>query len=194
MQSAPQQQELIVRLKAKDQSAFAMLYELHVDRTYAYVLSILKSTALADDVVQDVFVKLWTASALLDESKPLLPYLLTIARNQSLNVLRKAAKQQSLTDTIAQAALDSSENSEQFVERKQTAALLELAIEQLPDKRRAIYDMCHQNGYSYKQTADKLGIKYSTVNTQMVRALKHIKDYLLKNGALLLSLLIFVKR
>lgn len=183
--------ELITRLKAKDQSAFAVLYESHVNQVYAYVLSTLKSTPLTDDVVQEVFIKLWTAADLLDPAKPLKPYLFAIARNKSLNALRRVAKEQGLTEEITQSAIDLSQNTEALVAEKQTAAIIQLAVSQMPEKRRIIYDLCHQEGHSYQQTANKLGIKYSTVNTQMVRALKHIKAYLAKSGALLFSFFLF---
>lgn len=182
---------LIARLKNGDQSAFAVLYEVHVEQVYAYVFSILKIRSLTDDVVQDVFLKIWSASALLDENRPLKPYLFAVARNKALNALRKLAREQQLTDSIAETAMDLSENGETGLLRKETAAIIKLAIAEMPEKRRMIYDLCHQEGHSYKQTADKLGIKYSTVNTQMVRALKHIKDYLAKSGALLFSFFIF---
>ena len=180
--------ELLEKLQAKDERAFAQLYARHADRTYAYALMILKSPDLAADVVQETFVKLWENPHLIDTTRPLHAYLFTMIRNKSLNVIRRAVKEESITEEIASHAYDHSETGLQYTERRQSEHLINEAVQYLPVKRKEIYELCHQDGYSYKQAAEKLGLSYSTVNSQMVKALKTIKSFLVKNGALLLFL------
>jgi len=176
--------DLLEKLKAKDEIAFAKLYAFHVDRTYAYALMILKSPDLAADVVQETFVKLWENPHLIDSTRPLQAYLLAMIRNKSLNVIRRAAKEESITEEIASHVFDHSETGLQYTERRQSEQLIYEAVQDLPVKRKEIYELCHQEGYSYKQAAEKLGLSYSTVNSQMVKAIKTIKSFLIKNGAL----------
>lgn len=182
------EQELLEKLKAKDAQAFAQFYANHVDRAYAYALMILKSPDLAQDVVQDSFVKLWEQAELLDSSRPAAPYLLTIVRNKALNVIRRASKEEHITEQISKFALDSAETGMEYTERRQTEQLLDKAVQHLPDKRKEIYELCHQDGYSYKQAAEKLGLSYATVNSQMVKAIRTIREFMVRNGALLLLL------
>ncbi|WP_142526176.1 RNA polymerase sigma factor [Pedobacter westerhofensis] len=186
-----QEQDLLLALKGGSRSAFLQLYNLHVKKIYAYSLSIIKSPNLAQDITQDVFIKLWETAAQLKPELSLQAYLFTITRNLSLNVLRSAAKEHWITDEIAAYALDSAEDGMAYTERRQTAALMNDAIAQLPPQRRKIYELCHQEGYSYKQAAEKLGITDGTINSQMVKALRFIKGYLLRNGALFF--LFFIK-
>ena len=179
-----QEQDLVLELREGSRSAFLSLYNLHVKKIYAYSLNIIKSPNLAQDITQDVFIKLWETAAQLKPEHSLQAYLFTITRNLSLNVLRGAANEHWITDEIAAYAIDKSEDGMAYTERRQTAALMRAAISQLPPQRRKIYEMCHQDGYSYKQAAEKLGITDGTINSQMVKALRFIKGYLIRNGAL----------
>lgn len=179
------EKELLQKLKDGSETAFSLLYEMHVKRVYAFALKILKSPALAEDIVQEVFVKLWEVAPGLDIELSLQSYLFTIARNLSLNVIRKAARETVITDEIARYVIDKGENGLAFAQHMQTKELVSLAVQLLPPQRRKIYELCHGEGYSYKQAAEKLGLKDATINSQMVKAIRSIKNYLIRNGALL---------
>ena len=181
--------EILEKITLQDSEAFSQLYNLYVKKIYAYTLGILKSPALAEDVTQDTFVKLWEHAASIQTDRSVLPFLFTIARNLSLNIIKQASRETWISDEIFTHAVYQSEDGLQYTERKQTGEFIDLAVDQLPPKRKAIYDLCRNYGYSYKQVAKKLGIKDSTVNSQMVKAIKTIKEYMIRNGALLMLLL-----
>lgn len=180
--------ELLENLKLQDPRAFSQLYTLYVKKIYAYTLGILKSPALAEDVTQDTFVKLWEHAPAVQTDRSIQPFLFTIARNLSLNVIKQASRQTWISDEIFTHAIYQQEDGLQYTERKQTGEFIDQAIDQLPPQRRLIYDLCRNYGYSYKEAAEKLGIKDSTVNSQMVKAIRTIKDFMIRNGALLLVL------
>jgi RNA polymerase sigma-70 factor (ECF subfamily) len=179
------EEELVLKLKNGSQTAFSSLYAMHVKRVYAFALKILKSPALAEDIVQEVFVRLWETGPQLNPKLSLQGYLFTIARNLSLNVIRKAARETIITDEIAGHAMDKSENGLAFAQHMQTKEFVSRAVQLLPPQRKKIYELCHGDGYTYKQAAEKLGIKDATVNSQMVKAIRSIKEYLIRNGALI---------
>lgn len=180
--------ELLEKLKLQDSKAFSQLYSLYVKKIYAYSLGILKSPTLAEDVTQDTFVKLWEHATSVQTDRTIQPFLFTIARNLSLNVIKQASKQTWISDEIFAHVIYPQEDGLQYTERKQTGEFIGLAVDQLPPQRRLIYDLCRNYGYSYKEAAEKLGIKDTTVNSQMVKALKTIKEFMVRNGALLLLL------
>lgn len=186
--SSHEEIELLIRLTSKDSEAFSRLYNVYVKKIYAYALGILKSPDLAEDVTQDTFVKLWEHAATIQTDRSLQAFLFTIARNLSLNVIKRASRETWISDELFAHAVYQSEDGLQYTERKQTGEFISLAVNQLPPKRKAIYELCREDGYSYKQAAEKLGIKDSTVNSQMVKALKAIKDFMVRNGALLFIL------
>ena len=177
--------ELLERLKLQDAEAFSQLYALYVKKIYAFALTILKSPALAEDVAQETFVKIWENADHIVLQRSFEGFLFTMARNIALNMLKKASRETFISDEIFTHAVQQSEDGLGYTERRQTVAFIDLAVDQLPPKRKAIYELCHNQGYSYKQTAKKLGIKDSTVNSQMVKALRYIKEYMIRNGALL---------
>lgn len=177
--------ELLKKLRVQDEAAFSELYALYIKRIYAYALSIVKSPMLAEDIAQETFVKLWESAAFVQTDRPLQAFLFTIARNRALNLIRKASRESWVTDEIIEHAIQQSENGLQYIERKQTSEYINKAIAQLPPQRRLIYDLCRNYGYSYKQAAEKLGIKDTTVNSQMVKAIKSIKDFMIRNGVFL---------
>nr|WP_121270507.1 RNA polymerase sigma-70 factor [Pedobacter schmidteae] len=180
--------ELLEKLKLQDPKAFSQLYNLYVKKIYAYTLGILKSPALAEDVTQDTFVKLWEHATSVQTDRSIQAFLFTIARNLSLNIIKLAARETWISDEIFAYAIYQQEDGLQYTQRKQTGEFIDMAINQLPPQRRLIYDLCRNYGYSYKEAAEKLGIKDTTVNSQMVKALKSIKDFMARNGALLLVL------
>jgi len=182
---------LLEKLITHDQSAFSELYTLYIRKIYAYALGIVKSPDLAEDVAQETFVKLWELAPSIESERQLGPYLFTIARNHALNILKRASRESSISEEIFSNAIHQSENGLQYTQRKQTGQLIRMAISQLPPKRRQIYEMCRDEGYSYKEAAKVLGISDNTVNSQMVKAIKAIKDFMDRHGALLLSLFLF---
>jgi len=191
MEAPNTETELIKKLTRQDATAFSALYALYIKKVYAYTLGILKSPELAEDVVQETFIKLWEYAPFLQTDRSLQPYLFTIARNQSLNIIKRASRETWISDEMFIHAMHQSENGLQYTERKQTGEFIKLAISQLPPKRRHIYELCRNHGYSYKQAAQKLGISDATVNSQMVKAIKTIKDFLARNGAMILIYFFF---
>lgn len=184
------EEELLLKLKTGSEEAFSFIYQLHVNHIYSFSLKILKSPVLAEDLTQEVFVRLWENSAHLDPKLSLQGYLFTIARNLSLNVIRKAARETIITDEIARHAFDKCEDGLAYSEHMQTKAFISRAIELLPSQRRKIYELCHGQGYSYKQAAEELGLKDATINSQMVKAIRSIRQYLIRNGALVVLLIV----
>lgn len=180
--------ELLEKLKVQNEAAFSELYTLYVKKIYVYVLGIVKSPMLAEDIVQETFVKLWESATLVQTDRSLQAFLFTIARNRALNMIKRASRESWVTEEIIEHAVHQSENGLQYTERKQTNEYINKAIAQLPPQRRLIYDLCRNYGYSYKQAAEKLGIKDSTVNSQMVKAIKSIKEFMIRNGVFLLFL------
>ncbi len=182
--------ELLKKLRGHDADAFSIIYKSYVKKIYAYILSIVKSQALAEDITHDVFVKLWENAQDIHIDKPVQAYLYTLARNHSLNIIRRASRETWISDEIISNAKTRTEDGLQFTQRKETGRYIKSAIDLLPPQRRMIYELCRNQGYSYKEAAEQLGIKDSTVNSQMVKALKTIKNFMLRNGALL-SLLFY---
>lgn len=180
-----QEMDLLFKLKSRDPAAFSKIYKLYIKKVYGFTLVIVKSPMLAEDIAHDTFVKLWEHATEIYTDRPLQAYLFTLAKNQALNTIRRASRETWISDEMISNAKTAGEDGFQFTQRKDTGHFIRMAMDQLPPQRRLIYDLCRNQGLTYKQAAEKLGIKDSTVNSQMVKALKTIKDFMIRNGALL---------
>lgn len=186
------ERELITRLRGGDPETFTELYGLYVKRLYAFSLRIIKSPELAEDAVHDVFVKIWENKHKVDPERSFQSYLFTVARNHLFNIIKRSQLESSFRDQIMKNAEPSQNQVEEVYQYRESNSNLQQAITHLPERRKLIFELCHNEGLTYKQVAEKLGITDSTVNSQMVKALKSIKDFLLLKGTvLLISLLLF---
>lgn len=177
-------QELVALMIAGDTDAFSALYLRYHKQLLHFLQQSAKSPTLAEDLLQDTFVKLWEHRAQLDPGQPLKPYLYTVARNQFLNLLKRARHEARILDEMKIHALAESENISRTINYKETKQLIDEALGQLPPRCLAVFQKCHFEELTYKQAAQSLGISESTVHNQMVKALRHIRRHITLNNSL----------
>jgi RNA polymerase sigma-70 factor (family 1) len=175
--------ELLSLLIAGHTDALSELYTRHHKQLLLFLQKAAKSPSLAEDLLHDTFVKIWECRTQININQPFKPYLYAIARNQFLNLLKRAKHEASILEAMRWHALAESDGTEEWLQLRETRQLLEEAMEQLPPRCLAVFRKCHIEDLSYKQTAEVLGISESTVHNQMVKALRHIREYIsLKNS------------
>jgi RNA polymerase sigma-70 factor (ECF subfamily) len=169
---------LIIRLQQQDRDAFKVIYTTCLPFLYGFVQKMVKSPELTEDICHDVFIKLWDNAGRLDPDRPLQPFLFEIAKNHLLVLIKRSNMEKGIIEEImkhAERAVNSTENIYQFTE---TSAILASAIQQLPPQRKRIFQLCKQEDLSYSQAAARLRLSESTINSQMVKALKFVKNHL----------------
>ncbi|MCL4637763.1 MAG: RNA polymerase sigma-70 factor [Pseudosphingobacterium sp.] len=186
--------ELISLLIAGNTEALSALYMRYHKQLLLFLQKTAKSPVLAEDLLHDTFVKLWECRTQIDLNQPFKPYLYAIARNQFLNLLKRAKHEISILETMRSYAIAESESTAQWLNARETRQLLEEAMKQLPPRCLAVFRKCHIEELSYKQAAESLGISESTVHNQMVKALRYIREYIsLRNSlAALLATITFI--
>lgn len=176
-----------------DQQAFALLYHFYKNKVYGYALKILQSEPAAQEIVQETFIKLWLKRETLGRIDNFGGFLRIIVRNDTLNALKKIAVQQKSYDAIhfQETELDSAtENSIQY---RETKRLLDSAIENLPNRQKTIYNLCHVQGLKQKEVAEQLNISPLTVKVHLREAIKSIRNYLdVQGGMKTLAILLFI--
>lgn len=175
----PGDEMLLTGIGKGDRSAFKILYNRYRHKVYVYALRIVKSTVSAEDILHDVFLKLWlNKSAATIEN--LDRYLQVAARNQALNLLRKQKlevlyKQYVRNDEQVYMA----DTTDEHVHGRETADLIDSAKKMLPPQQRMVYELCKEKGLKYEEVADQLSISKLTVKTHMQLALRSLKAYLI---------------
>jgi RNA polymerase sigma-70 factor (ECF subfamily) len=185
--------ELLQQVAEGNEQAFQTLFKNHRGRLYHYILGIVKSKEIAEELVLDVFLKIWMGKEVVNSIENMDAFLFRVAYNKSIDFIRKAARSPKIIDIVwdnIQFAAD--RNPETQLIQQEYNNILREAIDLLPPKRKEIYRMSREEGLSHAEIAKELSIAKSTVANQIVDAQVFIKSFLLKNLDLviLLSLLL----
>jgi RNA polymerase sigma-70 factor (ECF subfamily) len=149
-----------------------------------------KVDTLADELMQDVFVRLWDKRHLIDPEKSLKAYLFLIAQNMVYDFYRKLSREERLQSEVAATFSELYQHTEEEVILKETTSILNQAIEHLPAQQQLVFRMCKLEGKSYQQVSEELGISTSTINQHIVRATKSVKDFMFNYNHVAVHLLV----
>ena len=174
---------LLEILARGDQAAFEELYNRYHCGIYNYLLKFTKSATLTEDLVHDVFLKIWEIRDRLKISSSFSSYLFRAARNTSIDHLNQIALHHKLLrQSTWVRQVDSNRTSEGLYQWRQYHAMLENAIASLTNQRRKAFIFCRQEGKTYEEAASLMGISRHTIKEYLVDAVKSIKQYLLQHG------------
>lgn len=184
-------QELLTQLKNGDMLAFDRIYELYSHKLFSFVLKILKNEAEADDIVQEVFVKIWESRDKLGDHKLLNSYIFTIAYNNSIDLIRKRINNNKYLEHLRNSSIiQTTPSSISEIEFNELNIQIEKLIANLPDRQRQVYLLHRENGLTYPEIAKQLGISKNTVENHMVKALKYLR--LNMDNSLLVNMLFVI--
>ena len=173
---------LIKEIKQDNEKAFEQLYGLFHDKLLFYSLRFLKSHHLAEEAVQETFVKLWYSRKNLDEYQNCQGLIFTICRNIILNFIQRAKHEKKICQEIIHASTQSYEQIECWLNQKHINEFIHQAIAQLPAQRQLIFKLVKFEKMSYEEVAAKLNISKGTISDHVVKANKFISRYILSHG------------
>ncbi len=177
--------ELISRIKEGDESAFRIVFDLYSSKLYAFSYRFLKEKEPCQEVVQEVFLNLWINRAKLDTQYPIAPYLYTITRRLTLNVLRHVATSQSAMNKMWLNVKKVSNETEQEVFLDDLSRFTEQVLSKMPKQQQLIFRMSRHQELSYDEIAEELNISRNTVKNHLVAALKTLRTQLNKAFSIL---------
>jgi RNA polymerase sigma-70 factor (ECF subfamily) len=182
----------IIALLADDSEyAFQLLFDRYRNRIYQTAIRYLKSPVLAQEVVQDVFLKLWFERKNIRKDMPVEAWLFTIAKNNLINRLKKLASEWKALKNLKLPADQASESPEDKVQESQYDQLLQEALHTLSDQQQTVFLLSRNDHLTYAQIAEKMDISPLTVKTHMSRALDAIRAYFMSRGELFILALLF---
>ncbi len=181
---------LLRQLSESDHGAFSHLFTQHHQKVYAFALKLTHSEATAEEIVQDVFMKIWINRKSLASVDHFQSYLFTVARHHILNILKRRALEET-----AKAAFErelpryhETEEPSSLEERQQ---MLNQAVDHLPPQQRVVYSLCHRKGLKYKEVAQQLNISRLTVKAHMQQALRAIRLHFSSTYSVLMLIFLF---
>ncbi len=169
--------ELVSLLKQGDMKAFDAIYNKYCHRLHEFVIRYLKQEEDAEEIVQEVFIKIWESRRKIDVYLSFESFLFTIAYNSTISLLRKRLSESKSKEHLKSVQqiqeADSVTNELHFKELEEKVDSL---LQQLTPRQREIYALSRQDGLSHKEIAHKLDISESTVNNHLVTVIKYLKS------------------
>ncbi|MVT12044.1 RNA polymerase sigma factor [Chitinophaga tropicalis] len=192
MDRIPSEDEILLRMMQGDESAFTTIYRHYHASLYIYLLRFCKIPSLAEDLVHDVFLKVWEIRERINPQLSFSGYLYRIARNHVIKTINKLATDQQLREQVFK-LLDTADGPEQMVRTKEYEQLFKEALDKMPRQRLKVFQLCRQEGKSYDEVALELGISRNAVKKHMVLGMRFIYDYVHRHGDILLAVYIAQK-
>lgn len=171
------EKELLDLVAKGDEYAFSKLFEHYRNRIYSIAFKLTQSTSVAEEIVQDVFLKIWIKRVDLIEIQNFSAYLFIVARNDVYRVLKKTAKSYKMVLLTDNDQLFSHNNSENYIMDKEYDSLLQKAVNQLPKQQKQVYTLMKEQGLKREEAADYLDLQPETVKFHLAQAMKNIRSF-----------------
>jgi RNA polymerase sigma-70 factor, ECF subfamily len=173
-----EERELIARLQRRDPQALAELYDLYGKLAYSLVLRVVRDQAIAEDLVQETFLRVWNRVHSVDSDKGSIgPWLLAIARNRAIDYLRSSAGRERRAvelDEIDHAPLY--REMEAGILISDQARRVKLAMDKLAPNYRTVMELAYFEGLSQSEMAAKMGQPLGTIKTWVRTALQSLRE------------------
>lgn len=181
--------KLLFRISQNDQKAFAMFFDLFYPKIYSFSLPIVQQQYLAEEIVQEVMLKIWNMRKEILSIKSIDNFMHVVARNKCIDLIRsdgtRSRKHDELSHTVHSTYFD-----QERTLLKQARQFLAEGINTLPLRQREIYTLSENENRSLEQIADILQIKKSTVKSHLKSAKQSLRKYLLDRLDLTVVLII----
>ena len=175
-------EELILRLKKEDKSAVDDLFGYYYPRLYHFSRSILKIENEIDDILQEVFVKIWLNRQKIGKAETFNAYIFTITKNELLNLIRNNLRDQTFRDKLYLSAVAVEYQTASPVEFEELKVRIDKIVAGLPEKRQQVFLLSRTEGLSNKEIALQLNISEKTVEDHITHAIKKIKNSMKEIG------------
>jgi len=170
------EKDLLVLLKVGDNEAFTELYDRYHDGICQFVVKYLKSAELAEDICQNVFLKIWEQKEQSTHILEFGAYVFTIAKRQSLDFLKRAAVEQTAMSVILSNYKPVLNTLEDDRQTNEYMIFINKVLSNLPEQTQRVFRLCRQENKSYDEAAEILGISRHAIKKHMVRSMKVLKD------------------
>ncbi|MGI4728427.1 MAG: RNA polymerase sigma factor [Janthinobacterium lividum] len=180
---------LLSKISTGDELAFRFLFDRYRKLVYTYALKIIKTDVLAEEILHDVFLKIWLHDD-LENIENIENYLKTVTRNLTLNILRRVNLEVVTNIQMGVNWQEGHSDTENQVLLNDSIQTLNQAINLLTPQQKLVYKLCKQDGLKYAQVAEQLSISPLTVKKHMQQILRFLRAYLKQHGSLVVYLIL----
>ncbi|MFO7846837.1 MAG: RNA polymerase sigma-70 factor [Balneolaceae bacterium] len=184
--------ELAVKIRAGNQKAFRELYDRYHLQMYYIAKKYVKSRDLAEDAIQDIFVKFWEKRHELNHVNSIKNYLFTMVRNHVLNMLRDRKNELISISAVKKEKLPAQNMTEEELQYSEYETILRKGVSELSGRKREVFELRTIKGLTNSEVAELLQIHVRTVKTHYYNSSKFIRTYLKDHAGILLFLFAYL--
>ncbi len=173
-----QDEVLLDALSQGSHPAFEQLYDRYSRRIYANLIRLVRSEAVAEELLQDVFMKVWELRATINTGQSFRSFLFQISGNLAIDFYRKSARQHTMELAKKLTEESTYDHVEKYIDFKEAEILLDRAISALPPQRQRIFRLCRIEGKSYEEVAELFSLTRNTVKDHMTKANRFLRELL----------------
>ena len=160
------------------EASFTRLFFLYKHKLYSFLLHLTESPEMTEDVIQDVFLKLWNDRQNLVNIEHFSGYIYKMAQHRVLNAFRRMAKETLIISELSKPGAAAGTDAEDNLRVREVREQLKSALDKLPPKQKLVYTLSRDEGLKHDEIARHLNISPSTVNNHMIAALRTIRKHL----------------
>ena len=185
----------LLKIKEGDEYFFNLIFEKYRHQFFNYLYRVTKSRETAEEIVLDVFLKLWHGRAAVTEIENLEAFLFRVAHNKAIDFFRTVKRTPKMQEEVWEHfnAVVSSDNADKKIIDKNFEELVHTAVDQLSPQRQKVYHLRNNYNLSYGEIAKKLDLSPHTVRNHLSASLQFIRDFLLKNDLVKLIVAFYFK-
>ncbi|MBO9571626.1 MAG: RNA polymerase sigma-70 factor [Chitinophagaceae bacterium] len=181
------ERQLFSRIANGDKAAFTEIYLRYTEKLYPHVVKLLESELWAEEIIQDVFTKIWSAKETLAAVENPSAYLYKIAGNKTLDFLKHRSVEIKMQYRISRLTEQWSRlDTQDELDFKQSDTEFRKAINSLPTQQQKIFKLKHEHNMSYEEIAAELQLSKNTVRNHLTRAMESVRAHLLEKGLLII--------
>jgi RNA polymerase sigma-70 factor (family 1) len=185
--------DLLKLVAEGDRNAFTQIYNNYRNKIYSIAYELTESTGVSEEIVQDVFLKIWVKRETLDEVEHFRAYLFTITRNYVFAALKRIARRERLEVSALEGAPLYHHDTEDQVQNNEYTRILQAAIDRLPEQQRQVYNLIKKEGLKREEAAAALQLSPETVKTHLAQAMRSIRTYCLTRLDVTIALIILMR-
>lgn len=176
------EKELLMQISEGNEKAFRTLFSDYYEQLYHYIFRFIKSKQVAEELVMDVFLKIWLGRELIPQIEKFDAFLFRVAHNKSIDFLRSVARDPKFQDLLwenIQLANNTPADSSILVQEYETK--LREAVSLLSPQRKKVFQLSREQDMTHDQIAAQLNLSKHTINNHIIEAQRFIRAYLSKN-------------
>lgn len=169
---------LLEEIARGNENAFRTLYDGYFHRISAYIFKLCKSPAATEEIVQDIFLKIWENRQSLVSVNTPEAYIFSMVRNKTIDYLRRLAKETNLIHVLKEQVQASSNEIEDKLNAEDLHCLIEEALQQLSSQKREIFRLSRTEGLDHDEIAEAMHLSKSTVKNHLSQTLQHVREHI----------------